>query len=107
MTAFGVMVFSPSQGLLVHGGVRKPDSTVPGDAMKVHAALDVASVQVSGSGPRLSHHAGCLLPDSGLLVLVGGWDGRHRTSAVHVFDPEGRKWLPMAERKGFFLIVEF
>jgi hypothetical protein len=35
-------------------------------------------VEVVDGGPQLSHHAAGIVDDD-ILVLVGGWNGRHRT----------------------------
>ena len=54
-------------------------------------SYDVSSREVvllSDSGPRLSHHAGVMVSSSDSLVVVGGWDGRHRSHEVHKFNLE-------------------
>ena len=38
-------------------------------------------------GPSLSHHAAALVQDD-LLLLVGGWDGKTRSSKVWLFSLE-------------------
>lgn len=48
-------------------------------------------VRVEGS-PALSHHA-CIPLDNRFLLLIGGWNGKGRTSSVIAFDTEQNRWL--------------
>ena len=50
-------------------------------------------------GPSLSHHAAALVQDD-LLLLVGGWDGKTRSSKVWLFSLEYQK-LYHEFNKGF------
>ena len=47
----------------------------------------------------LSHHAGAVLPAplDHLLVVVGGWDGRRRTSDVRLYSLKDQKWIKLKE----------
>ena len=102
MTAFGLQVPTKKWGLLVHGGVSKPDSNKP-----ISAFFSVTNLQEGGpplpfpssDHHRLSHHAGVVLPTplDHLLVIVGGWDGRRRTSDVRCFNLKDRKWIDLKE----------
>ncbi|KAL3887751.1 hypothetical protein ACJMK2_000144 [Sinanodonta woodiana] len=79
--------------LYVHGGVIKYGNNVPCDKLY---KLDLTSliwseVQAAGS-PALSHHA-CVALDNRYMLLIGGWDGRVRTSQVHVYDTSEDRWL--------------
>ena len=103
MTAFGLMLSTPI-GVVAHGGIRKPDSTVPIDSLRLYKSLRENESPVTldttagTASPCLSHHSGCVLPESGLVVVVGGWDGRHRTSEVHILDLKNAKWRRMCEK---------
>ena len=46
---------------------------------------------VDSHGPALSHHTGNIVKNA--LVLVGGWDGKNRSSKVHAFNLETMKWI--------------
>ena len=46
---------------------------------------------VDSHGPALSHHTGNIVKNA--LVLVGGWDGKNRSSKVHAFHLETMKLI--------------
>ncbi|ESN99600.1 hypothetical protein HELRODRAFT_125934, partial [Helobdella robusta] len=49
--------------------------------------------------PALSYHASVVLQDR-YLVLIGGWNGKSRTSDLNIYDGAQEKWLP-CETHGF------
>ena len=48
-------------------------------------------------GPSLSHHTGNIVRN--ILVLVGGWDGKNRSSTVHAFNLQTKKWIKMDQEE--------
>ena len=83
----------PGADFYVHGGITDLSSKLPSDKLY---RLDMGSmiwneVRVHNS-PALSHHA-CIPLDNRYLVMIGGWDGKSRTSKVVVFDTEQQQWL--------------
>lgn len=86
------------QFLYVHGGRIERNSIEASN--KLHClnfdTMIWNEVRVPGS-PALSHHA-CVTIGDRYLLLIGGWDGKARTSKVFVFDTLECKWLyPSAE----------
>jgi hypothetical protein len=79
--------------LYVHGGLVDRYNTEVSN--KLHC-LDFNTmiwneVRVPGS-PALSHHS-CVTIDNRYLLLIGGWDGKNRTSKVFAFDTVDKRWL--------------
>ena len=70
--------------LLVHGGLASSKSP-PLNSLIAWSPIEnggkVEELQTTTSGPALSHHAAALVNDD-LLLLVGGWDGKTRSSKV-------------------------
>jgi hypothetical protein len=107
MTAFGVII-PTKDGLLCHGGINLPDSRY---ALKTVSLLNwsslsndndpVKSITPQGfkNGPPtgLSHHAGCLLHDGDVVLLIGGKNGSRRTNKVYALDLVRKRWIPMQE----------
>ncbi len=91
MSSFSAHALRSSSGVLyVHGGQGHGEALL-GDLVSVSpGGRHVSAVRCRG-GPRLSHHAGCILADRH-LVLVGGWDGKARTASVWMFDLEAAEW---------------
>mgnify|MGYP000100230220 FL=1 len=81
----------------IHGGVSKYGSTTA--SAKLYK-LDLGSktwqeVSVPGS-PSLSHHA-CVVFEDRYMVLIGGWDGRHRVSTLHAYDAQESQWITLRD----------
>ncbi|XP_033726826.1 kelch domain-containing protein 9-like [Pecten maximus] len=79
--------------LYLHGGVSTWGALTPSNKLY---SLDINSmiwneVRVEGS-PALSHHA-CISLDNRFLLLIGGWNGKGRTSSVIAYDTEQKVWL--------------
>ena len=79
--------------LYIHGGITKYGSNSPSDKLY---QFDFSSqiwneVRAAGS-PALSHHACVTLYDR-YMILIGGWNGRQRTTKVYVFDTKDRQWM--------------
>ncbi|XP_067835006.1 LOW QUALITY PROTEIN: kelch domain-containing protein 9-like [Heptranchias perlo] len=90
--------------VLVFGGLRgsaEPRPVPLGDLVVLDpATLEVERVVSGGGGPALSHHGSVPLHDRWLLV-VGGWDGRRRLSALHAYDLAGAGgWARLEEEEG-------
>ena len=85
--------------LFSHGGLARPAPLgLPLSSTAVWRPGG-AAVELLSTGPALSHHAGCLL-SANRLLLVGGWDGKSRTSRVHCLDLQTAAWLPLTEEPG-------
>ena len=79
--------------LYIHGGITKYGSNVPSDKLYRFDFSDQVWNEVRASGsPALSHHACVTLYDR-YMVLIGGWNGRQRTTKVYVFDTGRQEWL--------------
>ena len=81
--------------LYIHGGISDIQSTKPSNLLY---RLDLTStmwtqIRTPGS-PSLSHHAAVVSGDR-YLILIGGWDGRRRTSNVNVYDTNDDCWRCM------------
>ena len=103
MSAFGVMI-PMKDGILCHGGIKKPDSKNSLDSLSIlnwTSLYNNVSItpQVLQFGPDtgLSHHAGCLIHGGDIFLLIGGWDGKRRTNKVYALDLVEKCWLPMKE----------
>ena len=104
MSAFGVML-PIKDGILCHGGIRKPDSKTSIDGISILNWPDLCETKSFqpekpefGPDTGLSHHAGCLLYGGHILLLVGGWDGRKRTNKVFALDLVKNCWIPLKEQ---------
>ena len=86
--------------LYAHGGINRAGSTQPLNGLHRFdfSSLLWEEVRCSGS-PALSHHAAILLQNRHLL-LIGGWNGKKRTSDIHCFDVKDQKWRVL-ETTGF------
>ena len=85
--------------LYSHGGLARPTPRCPPLSSTAVWRPGGAAVELLSAGPALSHHAGCLL-SANRLLLVGGWDGKTRTSRVHCLDLQTAVWLPLTEESG-------
>ncbi|KAK3088109.1 hypothetical protein FSP39_014773 [Pinctada imbricata] len=77
----------------VHGGITDLNCSVPSSKL---FRLDMNTmiwneVKVQDS-PALSHHA-CIPLDNRYMMMIGGWNGKSRTSKVVIYDTEGQQWL--------------
>lgn len=79
--------------LYVHGGLLNRQQTETSN--KLHylnlETMIWNEIRVPGS-PALSHHA-CVTINNRYLLLIGGWDGKNRTSKLYAFDTVDKKWL--------------
>ncbi|KAJ8322028.1 hypothetical protein KUTeg_000499 [Tegillarca granosa] len=77
----------------IHGGISKKDSTEPSDKLY---KLELSSLTWSEinepNSPALSHHA-CVPLENRYMVLIGGWNGKARTSKIFVYDTQKNVWL--------------
>lgn len=79
--------------LYVHGGIKQRDSSVP--SLKLYK-MDLSTriwneVRASG-GPGLSHHA-CVVQHNRYMLLIGGWNGKQRSSEIFAYDTENQTWM--------------
>ncbi|XP_064652428.1 kelch domain-containing protein 9-like [Lineus longissimus] len=80
----------------IHGGITVRGSTSPSDQFYKFDPSEASWVEVTTHGsPALSHHSSVVLGDR-YLILIGGWDGKARTSDVHMYDVEKDKWQGVA-----------
>ncbi|XP_064597459.1 LOW QUALITY PROTEIN: kelch domain-containing protein 9-like [Liolophura sinensis] len=86
--------------LYLHGGVEEKSSPTPSNKFHSYnmSTSEWIEIQEAGS-PALSHHA-CVVIENRYIVLIGGWDGKVRTSAVYIYDTDKRKWT-MPQVLGF------
>lgn len=78
----------------VHGGIDKKYSKDPLDKFYM---MDLAGDRIwkeikEPNCPALSHHA-CLVLDNRYVLLIGGWNGKIRTTEVFAFDTEEYRWI--------------
>ena len=84
--------------LYLHGGLPSQEQAgVPLQSLVCWDPGDNSVMEVDSEGPALSHHAGHIV--NKCLVLVGGWDGKNRTSKVHIFNMEARIWLSVEHQE--------
>lgn len=84
----------------IHGGVTKYGEITPSNKLFRLELSNMIWNEVREPGsPALSHHA-CVALDNRYMVLIGGWDGLKRTSAICAFDTQDQKWLSLQD-KGF------
>ena len=74
----------------IHGGVTTKDSKHPSDKLYCFNSGSWKELSFPGC-PALSHHASVSL-DNKYIVLIGGWNGKVRTSNIYVFDTEKSVW---------------
>ncbi len=85
-----------SGDLIIHGGQEKELGKPKCQTFLLKRLPDGLSppelVQTDpDQSPNLSHHAAVLLEDR-FFVVIGGWNGRKRSSEVFVLDLNSEKW---------------
>lgn len=86
--------------LYIHGGITSKSSNTPSDKLYVMSMSDKIWQEIYASGsPTLSHHT-CVPLQNKYILFIGGWDGRKRTSNVHIFDTEKKIWM-LPKTSGF------
>ncbi|XP_062620735.1 kelch domain-containing protein 9-like [Saccostrea cucullata] len=76
----------------IHGGVETMDSKTPSNRLYQLSCSERTWTELSFPGsPFLSHHAAVELNDR-FIILIGGWNGKSRSSKVYVFDIEKQQW---------------
>lgn len=79
--------------LYIHGGITSKSDNTPSDKLYVMNLSDKIWQEIYASGsPGLSHHT-CVLIQNRYILFIGGWDGRRRTTDVHIFDTEKKIWM--------------
>ncbi|XP_048727127.1 kelch domain-containing protein 9-like [Ostrea edulis] len=79
--------------LYVHGGIEERYSTQPSKRLfKLNFDTMIWNEVRVGNSPALSHHA-CVPLAEKCMVLIGGWNGKCRTSSVVIFDAEKEEWI--------------
>ena len=86
--------------LYLHGGIARRGDLYPSNKLYKLNLISMIWDEVRTPGsPALSHHA-CIPLDDRYILLIGGWNGRVRTSAVVAYDTIGGAWL-YPEMTGF------
>ena len=81
-----------NEALYIHGGILKTGSTDPTNQLSRFDPTSNAWIDLtSDQSPHLSHHAGVVIGD--YWILIGGWNGRARTSDVSVYDVINNRWI--------------
>ena len=80
--------------LYIHGGIDKKFSKYP---LKKLYRMDLEGTRLwqevrAPNCPALSHHT-CLVLHNRYMVLIGGWDGRIRTTEVFAYDTQEDQWI--------------
>ena len=79
--------------LYIHGGITKAGSSAPSDKLYQFDLSGQIWREVRAAGsPALSHHACVTLYDR-YMVLIGGWNGKQRTTKVYIFDSKDQRWM--------------
>ncbi|XP_039253892.1 kelch domain-containing protein 9-like [Styela clava] len=87
-----------NNNIYLHGGVDKYNSLKEPFEDVVEIQLPSKSVQPAkckNFGPRKSHHRAIII-DEKWVCLIGGWDGRQRTSTVHALNMETFEWTNLS-----------
>ena len=86
--------------LFIHGGMDKKDCTIPQNKLfKFNFSEKLWTDLTSASSPTLSHHVAVALHNR-YIMLIGGWNGRCRTSKINIYDTQQNNWL-LPTTKGF------
>ena len=98
-------------GLLLHGGVPTATSGKPSNSLfLLPKTSEFKEVQLlDNQGPHLSHHQSCIakfgIESHETLILVGGWNGRTRSSKIFAFDLVTKSWSDLKENsKGHYRV---
>ncbi|XP_061181620.1 kelch domain-containing protein 9-like [Saccostrea echinata] len=76
----------------IHGGVESMDSKTPSNRLYQLSSSEGAWTELSFPGsPSLSHHAAVDINDR-YIILIGGWNGKSRSSKIYAFDTEKQQW---------------
>lgn len=79
--------------LYVHGGIEARYSTQPSKKIfKLDMDTMIWNEVRAPNSPALSHHA-CIPLAKKYIVLIGGWNGKARTSSIVVFDTVKEEWI--------------
>lgn len=78
--------------IYIHGGVFSKGDKNPVNKLQSYDTRTSKWTDLTTSNsPSLSHHSSVVLGDR-YFLLIGGWDGKVRTSDVHAFDTLERIW---------------
>lgn len=76
----------------IHGGVETKDGKTPSNKLYLLSGSGGSWTEQSHPGsPSLSHHTAVALGDR-YIILIGGWNGKARSSKVYAFDTEKQLW---------------
>ncbi|XP_067937088.1 kelch domain-containing protein 9-like [Watersipora subatra] len=75
----------------LHGGVSKARSTEPCTNLYKYLASSRRWELVNSYGPSLSHHV-CVSFGDNQIIFIGGWNGKQRTSDIHIYDATANEW---------------
>ena len=77
----------------IHGGIETKDGKAPSNKLYQLNSSGESWKELSSPGsPSLSHHQAVALSDR-YIILVGGWNGRARSSKIYAFDTEKQLWM--------------
>lgn len=99
---YGIAVAVRDQ-LFIHGGipVRTTDTSPPSNSCHIFdCTKQVWKDLTSPKVPALSFHAAFVTSDR-FVHLVGGWNGKSRSSCVYIYDMQESIWLPTCKTIGF------
>lgn len=86
--------------LYIHGGLTNVQSKMPVNNLYwLDLQTGIWNESHAEGSPCLSHHSSVAWQDR-YVLLIGGWDGRSRTSSLHCFDTETSKWKQL-ETSGY------
>ena len=88
------------QKLYIHGGLIDVQSRMPvSNLYWLDFQTGIWNESQAEGSPCLSHHSSVTLQDR-YMLLIGGWNGKSRTSSLHCFDTETCKWKEL-ENSGY------
>ncbi|CAH1247815.1 KLHDC9 [Branchiostoma lanceolatum] len=86
--------------LVIFGGTSVAQSKEPlNDVVVFDPVAGWEKVRCKTEGPARSHHAAVTILDR-YVCVVGGWDGKQRTSAVSLLDTESFSWSDLCPGPG-------
>lgn len=78
--------------LYIHGGLISAQNKIPvSNLYWLDLQTRIWNESQAVDSPCLSHHSSVTLQDR-YMLLIGGWNGKSRTSCIHCFDTETCQW---------------